>query len=316
MSPKKSTYHGILLLNKAKGITSHDAVDAVRHILVQRSVGHAGTLDPAAEGLLVLMVGQATKTARYLADADKEYIAEVRLGLESATYDSEGVDPDAIPLSVEGISRSKIETTLQTFLGTITQAVPPYAAVHVDGERLYKKSRRGEPVTPPERTIRIDVLELLSYEAGLLQIRVVCGKGTYVRSLAHAIGKSLGCGAYLSSLVRTRCGRFRLEDAHRIDELSAARSLGTLETMLLPVDVALGFTSLTLDRNFCPFVQYGRRPKAGDIASVQGEFKSGDHVLLKDERGSLLAIATATIASGGMTANPNLEILKYDRVLA
>lgn len=316
MSPKTATYHGILLLNKPRGITSHDAVDAVRHILVQRSIGHAGTLDPAAEGLLVLLVGQATKAARYLADADKEYVAEIRLGLESTTYDSEGVDADAVPVSVEGLSRREIEKTLKTFLGIITQAVPPYSAVHVDGERLYKKSRRGEPVTPPERTVRIDTLELLSYEAGLLRVRVECGKGTYVRSLAHDIGKSLGCGAYLSSLVRTRSGRFQIENAHRIEDLSGTKNLGTLETTLIPVDIALGFSSLTIDRSFRPFVQYGRRPTARDIASVQGEFKSGDHVLLKDERGSVLAIATATIPSGGMTADPSLEILKYDRVLA
>ena len=312
-SPDK--FHGLLLLNKPQGITSHDAVDRVRRILVQRGVGHAGTLDPAADGLLLLIVGRGTKAARFFSDLDKEYLAEIKIGVESSTYDAEGVAPDAVR-SENLPDRGAIEAALLTFIGDIVQQVPAYSAVHVDGERLYEKSRRGEEVTPPERTVRIDAIDLLEHEADQLRLRVSCGKGTYIRSLAHDLGRLLGCGAYLSSLTRTRIGRFQIEQAHTLEALNELRAGDALASAIMPVDEALGFSCITVGPEFGPLVQFGRRPTASDIAAVQGEFESGDHVLLKDQGGSLLAIATATVASSGLKANLRREILTYERVLA
>ncbi len=309
-------FHGLLLLNKPKGITSHDAVDRVRRILVQRGVGHAGTLDPAADGLLLLIVGQGTKAARFFSDLDKEYLAEITFGAESTTYDSEGVSPTAVIDMASLPDRTAIETALQGFIGEITQQVPAFSAVHVDGERLYEKSRRGEEVTLPERTVRIDAIDILECDHGKLRIRVTCGKGTYIRSLANDLGKVLGCGGYLSSLTRTRTGRFALEQAHTVEQLETLKTENNLASVVLPIDQALGFSCLTVGSEFGPLVHFGRRPTASDISEVQGEFQSGDHVLLKDAHGSLLAIATATIASTGLKADSRREILTYERVLA
>ena len=316
MSRTPDKFHGLLLLNKPQGITSHDAVDRVRHILVQRGVGHAGTLDPAADGLLLLIVGRATKAARFFSALDKEYLAEIALGAESTTYDLEGLSPIA-PIDPAMLpDRSAIESALQSFVGTITQQVPAYSAVHVDGERLYEKSRRGEEVALPERTVRIDAIDLIEYNVGKLRLRVSCGKGTYIRSLANDLGKQLGCGGYLSSLTRTCTGRFSLSQAHTLEELEVCKTESNLSSVIMPIDEALGFSSLTVGNEFGPLVHFGRRPTASDISAVQGEFKSGDHVLLKDARGLLLAIATATIASTGLKADSQAEILTYERVLA
>ena len=316
MKRSPDRYHGLLLLNKPQGITSHDAVDRVRKILVQRGVGHAGTLDPAADGLLLLLVGRGTKAARFFSDLDKEYLAEIKFGAESTTYDSEGLNP-AMPIDTSKLpDRTSVENALQGFLGTITQQVPAYSAVHVDGERLYEKSRRGEEVVAPERTVRIDSIDLLEYDNGRLRIRVSCGKGTYIRSLAHDLGQHLGCGGYLSSLTRTRTGRFALAQACTLEQLEAYRAGDSLSSAILPIEEALGFCCLTVGNDFGPLVRFGRRPKAADIAEVHGEFQSGDHVLLKDAQGSLLAIGTATVASTGMKAGSRREILTYERVLA
>jgi tRNA pseudouridine55 synthase len=313
-SPDK--FHGLLLLNKPQGITSHDAVDRVRRILVQRGVGHAGTLDPAADGLLVLLVGRGTKAARFFSDYDKEYLAEITLGAESTTYDAEGVIPATSATEVTLPDRNQIETALQSFLGTITQQVPAYSAVHVDGERLYEKARRGEDVVTPERTVRIDSIDILEHNGNRLRVRVCCGKGTYIRSLAHDLGKHLGCGAYLSALTRTSTGRFRLEQSRTLEALEDLRTQNKLAEAIIPIDEALGFTCLTVGSEFGPLVHFGRRPTAGDIAAVHGEFESGDHLLLKDQSGSLLAIATATMASTSLKSSPGSEILTYERVLA
>ena len=316
MKRSEARYHGILLVHKPVGMSSHAVVDHVRRLFVQKAVGHAGTLDPAAEGLLVIMLGKGTKAAPYLVNEDKEYEAEIRLGIESATYDGEGLADDAQPAPVPLLSEQELERVLAGFRGTITQKVPPFSAVHVDGERLYRKSRRGEEVTVPERIVTIEALDLLSRDGDNLRLRVVCSKGTYIRSLAHDIGGLLGCGAYLAALRRTRCGRFRLEESHTLEQLAIAREQGGLADLVMPIDRALGFSAITVSDSFHSHAMNGRRPRACDISAVVGEFRSGDHVLLRDTKGCVLAIATAVVASGALAANPKGEVLKYDRVLA
>jgi len=316
MKRSEAKHHGILLVNKPVGMSSHEVVDCIRRLFVQKAVGHAGTLDPAAEGLLVIMLGKGTKAASYLLNENKEYEAEIRLGIESATYDGEGVTADAQLTPVPLVSRHELEQVLNAFRGTITQKVPPFSAVHVDGERLYRKSRRGEEVTVPERTVIIETLDLLSHDSDRLHLRVVCSKGTYIRSLAHDIGGCLGCGGYLAALRRTRCGKFRLDESYTLDQLATVREQGGLADLVIPIDCALGFSAITVTDSFQSHVMNGRRPKAGDISAVIGEFRSGDHILLRDTKGCVLAIATAVVASGTLATNPESEVLKYDRVLA
>lgn len=315
MKQSKATHHGLLLLNKSTGISSHAAVDLIRELFAQKAVGHAGTLDPAAEGLLVLMLGNATKAAPYLTNDVKEYEAEIRLGVASPTYDREGVaDLTQLP-PAPSVNGEQLRQALGSFRGTITQKVPPFSAVHVDGERLYKKSRKGEFAPTPERTVTIETLELLSYESGIVHLRVICSKGTYIRSLAHDLGQQLGCGGYLAALRRTRSGRFRLDEAFTLEQLQNAKGSGTLTELLIPLDRALGFSALTVTEAFYDHALNGQRPRARDIAAVQGEFRSGDHVLLNDARGCVLAIATAMVTSDTLSANPECEVLRYERVL-
>lgn len=316
MARKSDNFHGLLLVSKPSGISSHDAVDRLRKIVSQRSVGHAGTLDPAAEGLLVMLLGKATKIAQYLTMQDKEYEAEVTLGRVSTTYDAEGVDLSVAPKSVPKLTADKLEELLAGFRGNISQKVPPYSAVHVDGERLYVKARRGETVDAPVREVRIESLDLLDFDESKLRLRLTCSKGTYVRSLAHDIGERLGCGAHLSQLRRTRSGRFGLDEAHSFKQIEQMMQAGELSSALLGIDRALDFGSLTVNEGFQGQVQYGRRPCAADIADVEGDFQSGDNVMLKDQQGTVLAIGIAVVAATGLRRESQNEVIKYNRVFS
>lgn len=208
--------HGFLLIDKPAGPTSHDVVSGVRRALSERAVGHLGTLDPAASGLLVLAVGaKALKAIELFMGLSKEYVAEVTLGKVSTTYDQDGqIEDVAIK---PGVPEPKIETVLrlirERFIGKIRQAPPAHSAVHIDGERAYEKARRGEEVAMPEREVTIEACEVESFSYPHLQLRVRCGSGTYIRSLAHDLGFALRTGGYLSGLRRTGVGEWRVEKA-------------------------------------------------------------------------------------------------------
>lgn len=201
---------GLLLLDKPAGRTSHDVVDEVRKAAGQREVGHAGTLDPAATGLLVILLGRALRVAEFLEGHDKEYEATFRFGVTTDTDDADGKVLSERPAS---LSREALEAAAATFVGEIEQRPPVYSAVRVGGERLHKKARRGEKVEPPLRKVRIDELRLLGLEGADARFLIRCGKGTYVRSIARDLGEALGCGAHVAKLRRTASGPFRVEDA-------------------------------------------------------------------------------------------------------
>lgn len=229
--------HGALLIDKPAGPTSHDVVAFVRRTLKTPRVGHTGTLDPLATGLLVLLVGHATRLAQFLATDEKEYIAHVRLGLATPTYDAQGLEPGGAMGDGRGAGREvrvtpeQIAAVLPDFLGTFPQLPPPFSAKKVGGVKAYEKARKNEALElkPVEVTVR--ELELLPAappaaplappDPTLLRLRVVCSAGFYVRSLAHDIGKVLGCGAHLEALRRTRAGRFRVDDAATLESLDA-----------------------------------------------------------------------------------------------
>ncbi len=208
--------HGFLLINKPCGPTSHDIVATIRRVLSEKSIGHLGTLDPAAEGLLVLAVGaKALKVVELFQGLSKEYIASVRLGAVSTTYDREGVieqlepKPGWVALEAAALRRLIAEK----FTGRIAQVPPAASAVHIGGERAYRKMRQGRAVDLPPRDVMIDECTVLSYEHPDLLLRVRCGSGTYIRSLAHDLGQALHCGGYLSALRRTRVGGWSIEHA-------------------------------------------------------------------------------------------------------
>ena len=316
MAQATDRYHGILLLSKPAGITSHTAVDRVRKIVGQQSVGHAGTLDPAAEGLLVLCVGKATKVARFLSSQDKSYEAQIVLGVESATYDAEGVDQDAARAPVPRLDEVTLKKVLSEFKGRIRQKVPAHSAVHVGGKRLYELARKGDAGELPVRDVEVRDIALVTFDPERLDIRVTCSKGTYVRSLAHDIGQRLGCGGYLSFLRRTSSGRFRLDDALSFDDVSRYHRLRQLEGSLLSIGEVLEFSTVTVCDDFDRHVLHGRVPKPINVATVDGAFSPGDRLLVKNSAGSVLAVGTATVSSRQFGRDEHLEILQYDRVLS
>lgn len=201
---------GILLIDKPPGITSHDAVDAVRRSQGIRKVGHAGTLDPMATGLLVMGVGRGTRLLRFLGDLDKEYEGTARLGVETDTLDAEGRVVREAPVDVSEVA---VREAMAGLVGEVEQRPPAYSAVKVGGRKLYQAARSGETVEAPPRRVRVDRFDLLRYRPPDAEFRVICSSGTYVRSLVAAVGERLGCGAHLTRLVRTRIGAFRIEEA-------------------------------------------------------------------------------------------------------
>jgi tRNA pseudouridine55 synthase len=208
--------HGFILVDKPTDMTSHDAVAIVRRTLGERSVGHLGTLDPAATGLLVIAVGKkALKVIELFSDMTKEYEANVTLGAVSSTYDKEGVIEEvSMKPGVEIPTDIQIQNLIaDRFIGKINQVPPSYSAVHINGERAYRLAQKGVEVEMPSRSVEIHKCEVLSYQYPYLQLLIECGSGTYIRSLAHDMGQLLHCGGYLSGLRRTKVGKWRVEAA-------------------------------------------------------------------------------------------------------
>lgn len=228
---------GVLIIDKPQGPTSFAVVARLRRLLGVNKMGHGGTLDPNATGVLPILVGQATKLMAYLVEYDKEYVATVRLGVVTDTQDATGVVIRQDP--VPPFTGEEIRRVLSRFTGTIQQVPPMHSALHHEGERLYALARAGVTVERPPRTICIHALDLLDMEQERLTIRVVCSKGTYVRTLVADIGATLGCGGSLWSLVRTRMGPLRLEDAVPWSAVEGG-DRGLILAHLRPTDWALG----------------------------------------------------------------------------
>lgn len=223
---------GVLLIDKPVGCTSHDIVANVRKKLKVKKVGHAGTLDPNATGLLIILVGKATKISQYLMSLGKVYQGTIHLGVVTDTYDCEGEIMQQTP--VPELSEADITEVLQAFKGDQYQMPPMYSAKKVNGVPLYKMARQGKEVERQERFINIASLELNDFSTPHIQFTVACSKGTYIRSLAHDIGQKLGCGANLSQLRRTASDRFSIEDAITLDAFEAM-SLVEIRRHLIPV---------------------------------------------------------------------------------
>lgn len=308
-------YHGVLPVVKQTQMSSHDVVNRVRRIVKQQSVGHTGTLDPLATGLLVMCLGKATKISQYLMADEKSYRAQVRLGVRSTTYDAEGVTEDPATAAVPDITREQIEVLLPEFTGTVMQTVPAYSSVQIDGKRLYKIARKGQEVELPEREVEIRALDLVSYEPPYVTFEVSCSKGTYIRSLAHDIGERLGCGAYLSDLVRTRMGKFDIERAYTFEQLGKLAEVDQLDNVILPIETALPWGSIEISERFSQAVTFGRLPHWADVTGHRGEFRIGDRVMVRDNR-AVLAMGLAGVDSRQFDAHVGMPLTEYLRVLA
>jgi len=273
---------GILNINKPRGRTSFSIVATVKRLSGEQRVGHAGTLDPAATGVLPVCLGQGTRVIQFLVDTTKVYRAEIQLGVATDTYDASGKITQIGDHS--GISRKQLESALTSYCGLIEQTPPMYSAVKYQGKPLYQLARAGIKVERKSRPTEIHNLQLIDWQPPIFTIEVVCGKGTYIRSLAHDLGQSLGCGANLKSLVRRRCGPFDIKNAISLPQLEDAFHYGYWHYFVYPIDTMLSHwsamvvsnTTRTAIRNGCPLSSENRIREAGyleqhPLVSTPGE---------------------------------------------
>ncbi len=239
MTPKRRaclSVDGVLLLDKAAGLTSNAALQIAKRLLNACKAGHTGSLDPIATGLLPLTFGEATKMSQFLLDADKRYAAVFRLGQSTTTYDSEGEVTRTQPVAVE---RREVERQMARFTGEIEQVPPMYSAIKQGGKSLYKLARAGVEVERAPRRVTVHEFRLVSLDGDRLAVEIACSKGTYIRSLAHDLGEALGCGAHVAELRRVAVGTLRVEDATTLAAIEALPTPEARATLLKPVDTML-----------------------------------------------------------------------------
>lgn len=282
---------GLLLVDKPAGMTSHDVVQRVRAVLGQKKVGHCGTLDPAATGLLVLTIGKATRLTRFLIRAPKVYEGTIRFGRETDTYDAEG--EVVAERAIDELDTEAVRRTMRRFVGEYEHLTPAYSARKVQGVKSYELARRGEEVPVERKQVRIFAYEPLGEltEDGRIGFRLSCASGTYARSLAHELGQILGTGAHLDRLRRLTVGSFQLVDAASLEALEAAteETPGTDDLPgWIPFDrIPLPFESVEVD------TQQERRLAHGQTALVRGlESGEGDWIRIETRRGDFLAVAS------------------------
>lgn len=224
---------GILVIRKEKGYTSHDVVAKLRGILHMKKIGHTGTLDPAAEGVLPVALGRGTRLVELLTEKEKTYEAVLRLGVSTDTQDMTGTILSEKPVTV---TEEEVRETVASFVGEQMQVPPMYSALKVNGKKLYELAREGKVVERKARPVTFHKIEVLWMELPKVKIRVQCSKGTYIRTLCNDIGEKLSCGGCMEELLRTRVERFALEDAVKLDEVQKAMEEGTVDSLILPVD--------------------------------------------------------------------------------
>jgi tRNA pseudouridine55 synthase len=278
-------FDGVIAVNKPAGWTSHDVVAKMRGIAGTKSVGHLGTLDPIATGVLPVMIGQATRLARYFEKSEKAYEAVIRFGFATTTYDRQG-EPLSPPADVT-ITADQIEACLAPLRGEIDQMPPPVSAKKIGGVPAYKLARKNQPVELSPVRVALYELTLLSAEGDRARLRVRCSAGTYIRSLAHDLGAKLGCGAHVEDLVRTASGEFRLEQSRTLEELQSLKNDGRLSEALLPMaDLLPHFPRVAIDDLTARQIRHGRDFSVSPFRPNP----HAEHVKAIDPSGALVAI--------------------------
>jgi tRNA pseudouridine55 synthase len=290
--------NGILVVNKPPGWTSHDVVARVRRLTREKRVGHAGTLDPMATGVLLVCLGRATRVTEYLMTSDKTYRAVMRLGIETDTYDADGQVLVTQPVNVD---ESDVRRVLARFVGQIDQVPPMYSALKREGRPLYKLARKGLEVEREPRRVTVHAITLHAWQLPDMTIDVRCSPGTYIRSLAHDVGAALGCGAHLTRLTRLASGSFTLDDAVTLQDLIGLEDLAGL---LRPLDAALqDLPAVTLDAD------QARRMLMGQVIPAEGAKALANAPLHRayDAAGTFLAI---------IAYDPQAHVWRPHKVLA
>jgi len=293
--------NGILNIFKPKGISSHQVVREVRNILNVPKAGHTGTLDPSASGVLVICLGQATKIAEFLVGMRKHYQGEMILGISTDTQDSEGKIVQEKKVEVD-INEKRIKDTFRKYEGTISQTPPMFSAVHYQGKRLYHLARKGIKVTRNPKKVKIYQLNLIDFNQKvnpIVKFEVICSKGTYIRTLCNDIGDELGCGAYLSNLIRKKVGNFSIEDSLNLEELKKDKTSG--ERYLISIDSALEeLDKIIVKSEATKTVLNGGVISSEQIVEIPEGLKAEKDKFVKifDAKGNLLSIASSTKEDG------------------
>ena len=255
--------HGYLVIDKPTGWTSHDVVGRVRRLTGERKVGHAGTLDPAATGVLPVALGLATRSLEFLAGSSKTYLAEITFGVRTDSYDIDGIVQSVG--TTEGIDETLLRRSLSNFCGIQQQIPPMHSAIQIDGRRLYELAREGSVIERSPRAIEIHEIELIEWNPPVVTVCIDCSKGTYIRSIAHDLGEIFDCGAYLSNLVRLRAGPFTIADAWTLQELAELELVNDWESVAVHPDAALeGLAGLVLGEDETKDWSFGRSIRADD----------------------------------------------------
>ena len=259
--------NGVLIIDKSAGLTSHDVVHRARRILGQRSVGHLGTLDPMATGVLPLVIGSFTRLAQFYLSSEKTYEGTIRFGFSTNTYDAEGEATSE--LKDVALSREEVETVAERFRGIISQSPPPFSAKKIKGVPAYKLARKQKEVRLEAVPVEIKQLEILATRADRLDFRARVGSGTYMRSIAHAMGQALGCGAHLESLRRTSVAEFTLAEAHTLEEIEPARSTDIEALFVHPRRLLPTFPSVMADEMAVAHIRSGRTVNLPELSRAR-----------------------------------------------
>ena len=280
--------HGIINVYKEKGFTSHDVVAKLRGIAGQKKIGHTGTLDPDATGVLPVCLGKATKLCDLLTDKDKTYEAVLLLGKTTDTQDITGEVLEEKP--TETLVEDKVREVIEGFIGDYEQIPPMYSALKVNGKKLYELAREGKVIERKARPAKILDIKILEMDLPRVRMEVSCSKGTYIRTLCHDIGEKLGCGGCMESLIRTRVSAFRVEDARTLDEIEALKQEGKLAGLLVPIDEMFpSYPKITVKDDWKAFAKNGNPLDVKMLKEACGQVGESQ-VRLYDEAGKFIAI--------------------------
>lgn len=280
--------HGIINVYKEKGFTSHDVVAKLRGIVGQKKIGHTGTLDPDATGVLPVCLGKATKLCDLLTDKNKTYEAVLLLGKTTDTQDITGEVLEE--KSTEALTEEKVREAIEGFIGDYEQIPPMYSALKVNGKKLYELAREGKVIERKARPVKILDIQILEIDLPKVRMEVSCSKGTYIRTLCHDIGEKLGCGGCMESLIRTRVSTFRIEDAKTLDEIETLKQEGKLAELLVPIDAMFPFyPKITVKDDWKAFAKNGNPLDLKMLKEACGQDEETP-VRLYDESGKFIAI--------------------------
>lgn len=280
--------HGIINVYKEKGFTSHDVVAKLRGIVGQKKIGHTGTLDPDATGVLPVCLGKATKLCDLLTDKDKTYEAVMLLGKTTDTQDITGEILEE--RSTESLTEEKVREAIESFIGDYDQIPPMYSALKVNGKKLYELAREGKVIERKARPVKILDIRILEMDLPRVRMEVACSKGTYIRTLCHDMGEKLGCGGCMESLIRTRVSAFQIKDAKTLAEIEALKQEGMLEKILVPIDEMFpSYPKITVKDDWKAFAKNGNPLELKMLKEADGQ-DGENQVRLYDESGKFIAI--------------------------